>query len=165
MKASNKLEVVQVKLSELRPAVYNPRKISEKDFEQLMQSITQFTMIEPLVVNSNKDRHGIIIGGHQRYSAAKKLGYKTVPVVFTDLTEPLERELNLRLNRNIGEFDLELLKQFDTEMLLDVGFDDSDLGDIWNDALSISDDEFDEAKAIKETKTTDIQLGDMFQLG
>jgi DNA modification methylase len=165
MEASSSLKIVQVKISELRPAVYNPRKISEKDFAQLVESIRQFTMIEPLVVNSNDDRYGVIIGGHQRYEAAKMLGYKTVPVVFINLSEELERQLNLRLNRNTGEFDVGLLKQFDIEMLLEVGFDDMDLSSIWDDALTTDDDEFDVEKALDETKVPVTKLGDVYQLG
>jgi DNA modification methylase len=165
MEASSSLEVVQIKLSELRPAVYNPRKISDKDFEQLVQSIKQFTMIEPLVVNSSKNRYGVIIGGHQRYAAAVVLNYKTVPVVFINLSEELERQLNLRLNRNTGQFDLDLLKHFDIEMLLEVGFDDIDLSNIWDDALTTEDDEFDVDKALDETKVPVAQIGDLYQLG
>jgi DNA modification methylase len=165
MEASSSLEIVQVQISELRPAVYNPRKIAEKDFAQLVESIRQFTMIEPLVVNSNDDRYGVIIGGHQRYEAAKILDYKTVPVVFINLSEELERQLNLRLNRNTGQFDMDLLKNFDIEMLLKVGFDDIDLSNIWDDALSTEDDEFDVDKALDETKVPVTQLGDLYQLG
>jgi DNA modification methylase len=122
-------------------------------------------MVDPLICNGSAERRNIIIGGHQRYRAAKDLGYKTVPVVYVDLDEARERELNLRLNRNTGEFDLELLKDFDIDLLLDVGFDDSDLGDIWNDALETDDDDFDEEEAVKKAAETTIQPDDMFQLG
>lgn len=159
------LEIVEVKISELKRATYNPRKISDKDFAQLIESIDQFNMVEPLVVNSNPARYGTVVGGHQRLKACIELKYETIPVVFVDLDEKLERALNLRLNRNTGEFDLDLLKHFDIEELLSVGFDDIDLGDIWNSNLDIEDDSFDEEKAVKKATTTDIKLGDMFQLG
>ena len=161
----NPLKIVEVKISELKPATYNPRKISDKDFAQLTESIRQFNMVEPLVVNSNPARYGTVVGGHQRLKACIELKYVTVPVVFVDLDEKRERALNLRLNRNTGEFDLDLLKHFDIEELLSVGFDDIDLGDIWNSNLDIEDDNFDEEKAVKKAATTDIKLGDMFQLG
>jgi len=61
--------------------------------------------------------------------------------------------------------DFELLKQFDIDLLLDVGFDDQDLGDIWNDALETDDDDFDIEKAVKKAAETTIKLGDLFQLG
>lgn len=159
------LTIQQVAVTELKPAIYNPRKISDKDFAQLVESIRQYTLVEPLVVNSHPDRYGNLIGGHQRLKAAVQLGYITVPVVFISLDEKHERALNLRLNRNTGEFDLDLLKHFDIEELLSVGFDDIDLGDIWNANLDIEDDDFDEEKAVKKATTTGIKPGDMFALG
>ncbi len=158
-----KIEQVDIKL--LKPSAYNPRKISAKAFEDVKESLRRYDLIDPLIVNSNPKRRGIIIGGHQRYRAAKELGYKTVPVVYINLYEAKEKELNLRLNRNTGEWDLELLKQFDFDMLLDVGFDDTDLGDIWDDALETDDDDFDEEKAVKKAAETTIQPGQMFKLG
>lgn len=159
------LTIKQVAVTELKPAIYNPRKISDKDFAQLVESIRQYTLVEPLVVNSHPDRYGNLIGGHQRLKAAVQLGYTAVPVVFISLDEKHERALNLRLNRNTGEFDLDLLKHFDIEELLSVGFDDIDLGDIWNANLDIEDDDFDEEKAVKKATTTEIKPGDMFALG
>ena len=159
------LTIKQVAISELKPALYNPRKISDKDFTQLIESISQFSMVEPLVVNSNPARYGTVVGGHQRLNACIELKYETVPAVFVNLDEKRERTLNLRLNRNTGEFDLDLLKSFDIEELVSVGFDDIDLGDIWNSNLEIENDSFDEEKAVKKATTTVIKLGDMFQLG
>lgn len=159
------IKIAQVKITDLKPAKYNPRKISDQDFAQLIESIRQYEMVEPIVVNSNPDRIDTVIGGHQRLRACKELGYKTVPVVYVDLDETRERALNLRLNRNTGQFDLELLKSFDIEELLSVGFNDIDLGDIWSASLDIEEDNFDEEKAIKKAKTTKIELGQMFQLG
>ncbi len=161
----DKLIVQQININEIKPSPYNPRKISDEDFAQLVESLRQYSFVEPLVVNSKPERYGNLIGGHQRLKAALHLGYTKVPVVFIDLDEKHERALNLRLNRNTGEFDLELLKNFDISELLDVGFDDSDLGDIWNEALETDDDDFDQEKAVKKAAETTIQLGDLFQLG
>lgn len=158
------IKIVQVKINDLKPALYNPRKISDADFEQLTESIRQFNMVEPLVLNSNPDRHNTVVGGHQRLRAALKLGYETVPVVYVNLSEDRERALNLRLNRNTGEFDLELLKNFDIDTLLDVGFDDTDLAGIWDDALSIEDDNFDVGKAVEQIKTPTTKAGDVYLL-
>lgn len=159
------LKIHHININELKPATYNPRKISDKSFADLLESLRRYEMVDPIIANGLPERKNIIIGGHQRYRAAKEIGYKTVPVVYIDLDEAREKELNLRLNRNTGEWDMELLKQFDVELLLDVGFDDSDLGDIWNDALETDDDDFDQEKAVKQAAGTDIQLGDLFQLG
>ncbi len=162
---SNKLQIINVAIKTLKAAEYNPRKISDADFAQLVESLRQYSLVEPLVVNSSPKRYGTVIGGHQRMRAAIELGYETVPVVYINLSEKRERALNLRLNRNTGEFDLELLKAFDIEELLSVGFNDIDLGDIWNANLDVEEDNFDEDKAVKKAKTTKIKLGDMFKLG
>lgn len=162
---SQQLRIEQIKISELKAALYNPRKISDKSFEDLKESLRRYTIIDPLIVNSLPERKNIIIGGHQRYRAAIELRYETVPVVYVELDEDRERDLNLRLNRVGGEFDPELLKAFDIELLLDAGFDDTDLADIWNDALETDEDDFDETKAVKQAATTTIKLGDYFQLG
>ncbi|MGH7157246.1 MAG: site-specific DNA-methyltransferase [Candidatus Saccharimonadales bacterium] len=162
----NKKHTIEyVDIGILKPAVYNPRKISDKAFGDLKESLRRFELVDPLIVNASSDRRNIIIGGHQRYRAAKELGHKSVPVVFVELDETRERELNLRLNRNVGEFDVELLREFDIELLLDVGFNDADLADIWNDALETDDDDFDIEKAVKEAQKTNIKPGDLFQLG
>jgi DNA modification methylase len=159
------LKIQAVAISELKPALYNPRKISDKAFNDLVESLRRYKMLDPLIVNGSAERKNIIIGGHQRYRAAMKLGYKTVPVVYVELDEKSEKHLNLTLNRIGGEWDFELLKQFDIDLLLEAGFDDTDLGDIWNDALETDNDEFDHEKAAKKATETTIKLGDMFQLG
>ena len=79
-------------------------------------------MAEPIVVNSNPDREGIVIGGHQRLRACMDLGIKEVPCFLVNLEEKDERELNIRLNRNHGEFDFDALaNHFDAGDLLDWG--------------------------------------------
>ncbi len=166
MKTQAELSIIQVPVTALRPATYNPRKWSGHSTAQLTESVKRFGLVDPIIVNGAKSRKNIVIGGHFRLKIAKDLGFTEVPVVYIDIPdEAREKELNLRLNRNTGEWDMELLKQIDIELLLDVGFDDSDLGDIWNDALETDDDDFDEDKAIKQAADTDIQLGDLFQLG
>lgn len=163
---SDKLAIQQINVKKLNPASYNPRKWSDHSTEQLTESIKRFGLVDPIIVNGATERRNIVIGGHFRLKIAKDLGMKEVPVVYVDIPdEAKEKELNLRLNRNTGEWDFELLKQFDIDLLLDVGFDDNDLGDIWNDALETDDDDFDVEKAVEQAADTTIQLGDLFQLG
>lgn len=163
---SQTITTIQVPTKVLKPAIYNPRKWSEQSTVQLTESIERFGLVDPIIANGAEKRKNIVIGGHFRLKIAKDLGFTEVPVVYVDIPdEAREKELNLRLNRNTGEWDMELLKQFDVDLLLDVGFDDSDLGDIWNDALETDDDDFDEDKAVKQAADTDIQMGDLFQLG
>jgi DNA modification methylase len=88
-------------------AKYNPRKISEQALDSLVQSIERFGFVTPVIVN---DRTGILVGGHQRIKAAKKLGLKDVPVVAVNLEEAEEKALNVALNKISGEWDLDLLR-------------------------------------------------------
>lgn len=51
------------------------------------------------------------------------MGYETVPVVYVDIPDlEKEKELNIRLNKNTGEFDWDLLAKFDETLLSDIGF-------------------------------------------
>lgn len=162
----NDLKVVQVDINKLRPSEYNPRRISDEQLEHLNKSMDEHGFVQPILVNRNPKRKYVVIAGHQRLRVAKQRGMKTVPTIFVDVSEEQERLLNLRLNRISGQFDNELLFQhFDIETLLKTGFDDIDLGDIWNSNLDIEDDDFDEEKALKKAAKTDIKLGNMFRLG
>lgn len=128
------MEIVNKKISALKPAEYNPRRIKEADFEQLKTSIQSFEMVEPIVVNMHPDRKNIVVGGHQRLRAMKALGMKEAPCVEVNLTIEREKELNVRLNRNTGDFDFDMLaNHFDQNDLLTWGFEEKEL-DFFKDA-------------------------------
>lgn len=128
----NNLQVEYVSVDELQAADYNPRKHNEKQAEDLKESIRRFGLVDPLIVNSHGKRKNIVIGGHFRLEVAKSLGYTEVPVVYVKITTlKKEKELNLRLNKNTGEFDFELLSQFDESFLDDIGFSSEELDDIF----------------------------------
>lgn len=123
------MEIINKTADELIEAEYNPRKITDADFDQLKQSLKKFDVVEPLVINMHPGRKGVIIGGHQRFKAMKSLGYTEFPCVEVSLGKKAEKELNLRLNKNSGEFDLGLLAEhFDVDDLKDIGFEDWELG-------------------------------------
>lgn len=164
--ATNKLQIQQVSIRSLKPALYNPRKHTPQAMEQLKASIKKFGLVDPIIANGAASRKNIVIGGHFRLKAAKELGYKQVPVVYLNIPNiQKETELNLRLNRNTGEWDFELLKSFDMDLLLDVGFDDTDLSSIWDDTLQTEDDEFDVEKELKKIKKPKTKPGEIYQLG
>ncbi len=122
------MEIKQVKIEELKPADYNPRILSEKQYHELRRSLEEFGLVDPIIVNSNPDRFNIVIGGHQRLRVAKDIGYTEVPVYYVNLSEEQEKKLNLRLNKNVGEWDFDALANyFDSGMLFDVGFTEKDL--------------------------------------
>jgi len=114
---------VNKNLYELFEPGYNPRKISDIDFQALKQSLLNFGAVQPAVVNINKKRYNYIIGGHQRIKAASELGWQVYPCIEVKLDIDREKELNIRLNRG-GEFDFNLLQEsFKTEDLVSYGFD------------------------------------------
>jgi len=122
------MNITETKLSDLIFAEYNPRQLSNDQFKQIKDSITRFGIVDPIIVNSNKDRKNIIIGGHQRVKVALEMGIDSVPCHFIDLTRDKERELNVRLNKNTGEWDWSILAtEFDVEELTEWGFSEDEI--------------------------------------
>ena len=165
MKEDNEnIKIVEVPVGELLLSEYNPRKWPEKEGEDLAASIKKFGLVDPLIVNAAKERKNTVIGGHFRLQIAKNLGYKTVPVVYVNIPDlKKEQELNLRLNRNLGQWDWDLLANFDEELLLDVGFESVEIDRILKGG--IEEDDFDaeaEAANIKKPKS---KRGEIYQLG
>lgn len=114
------------KISQLIPAEYNPRELTKKQANDLAVSLRKFSLADPIVINYNNR----IIGGHQRINILKKQGKDIeVDVRVPDrvLDEKEEKELNLRLNKNLGQWDLDALANFDEEMLKDTGFSKGEL--------------------------------------
>lgn len=164
--AKTDIKIVQANINELNPAPYNPRHWSEEAVRGLTESVKRFGLVDPIIVNSAENRKNVVIGGHFRLKVAKDLGYTQIPVVYLHIPNlEKEKELNLRLNRNTGEWDFELLKEFEVEMLLDVGFNDSDLSHIWDEQLSTEPDGFNVEKILETIKEPKTKLSDVYQLG
>ncbi|MFH0873461.1 MAG: DNA modification methylase [Candidatus Komeilibacteria bacterium] len=164
--AKDKLSVRYIRISDLKPAVYNPRVHNKELLAQLKQSISRFGMVDPIIVNSASNRQNIVIGGHARLKALEELGHKDAPVVFVDIPdETREQELNLRLNRNVGEWDFKLLAEFDDNLLSTVGFTGAELDAIFG--LDDQPEVFDLQKELDklDIKTIEIKKGDIWQLG
>lgn len=119
------------KIEDLKPSDYNPRKLGKKEEKNLEDSLDHFGMADVIVVNKD----GRIIGGHQRYALLKKQGVVEVDVRVPEeqLSLEQEKELNLRLNKNLGEFDKEVLKDFDKDLLEKVGFEERELETIFGE--------------------------------
>ena len=110
--------------TQLKPATYNPRQISTKQYNDLKESIKKFGLVDPVKVNKNNT----VIGGHQRLKICKELKYIEIDCVVLDLSKEEERELNIRLNKNTGDFDMDILaNEFDIDELTDWGFKHIDL--------------------------------------
>ena len=125
---SEQLTTKQYDVSNLIFAEYNPRELTKDQHQALKDSITRFGFVDPLIVNTHKERKNILVGGHQRLKIAKELGYKDVPCVEVDLTPDKEKELNVRLNKNTGQWDWDALaNHFDVGELIDWGFNEDEL--------------------------------------
>jgi DNA modification methylase len=153
------------KVSTLTKNGYNPRKISESEKKDLENSIKQFGTVVPVVLNTGS-RKNVIIGGEQRVKVYADLSIEDIEcmVPSRELSETEEKELNLRLNKNTGTWDEDLLRDFDMDMLLGVGFGDDELQNLFDD-VDVIDDDFDVEKALKETITPKVKLGEIWELG
>jgi hypothetical protein len=102
-----KHKIVTMKLDQLAPAPYNPRRISPKALKGLQESLGAFGVVQPIVWNK-RSKH--IVGGHQRVRGLRAMGETEAPVVVVDLDPEKEKALNLTLNnpKIEGEFTPEL---------------------------------------------------------
>ena len=145
------------KLTELKPAPYNPRQSNAEQEKQLKSSLEKFGVVEPIIFNKQT---GYIVGGHFRIRELKKLGYKEIECVIVDLNEADEKELNIRLNANTGSWDWdELANNWDSELLSDWGLE------IPGFEPKILEAEEDDFTAPEGGIETDIVLGDLFEIG
>tara|TARA_Y100001972_G_scaffold126938_1_gene182187 strand:- start:980 stop:1507 length:528 start_codon:yes stop_codon:yes gene_type:complete len=118
-----KLEKIQIE--KLKPASYNPRQITKKQYADLLESIKRFGVVDPIIVNQDFT----VIGGHQRLKVCQDLNHKEIGCIILDLDKQQERELNIRLNKSGGEFDMDILaNEFDISDLNDWGFTELELG-------------------------------------
>lgn len=119
------MDVIEKKLKDIKPYEKNPRK-NDNAIDAVASSISQFGFKNPIVVDGNN----VIICGHTRYKAAKKLGLDSVPcVVASDLTEEQIKAYRLADNKvsELADWDIDLLNEeldgiFDIDMS-DFGFD------------------------------------------
>ena len=162
---TEKLKMVQVKIGELKAADYNPRKWEQAAIDKLTENIKEFGFIDPVIANMAPKRKNVIIGGHFRVKIAKDLGYKTVPVVYVNIPEiKKEKELNLRLNKNTGDWDWKLLQDFEKDILEIVGFSSVELDKLFSDD-DVKDDNFDPDEVLKGIGSPKSKPGQVYKLG
>ena len=132
-----------MRLSEIKPYKKNAKKHDEEQIKNVMQSIKEFGVVQPIVV----DRNNTIIIGHCRYEAMKRLGYDELQedwVKVVDLSEEEAEKLRLLDNKlNESEWDLDLLKDlvpsmdfsdFEVDFNLPKEVEDINLDDFFEDA-------------------------------
>ena len=159
-----------IKVTELNPASYNPRKKlkpGDKEYQKIKDSITEFGFADPLVVNSDMT----IIGGHQRLTVAMDLGYTEVPCAVVDVDKVREKALNIALNKITGSWDeqmlAELLKDieasgFDTMV---TGFEPKEMEELFNKAWPAESKEDDFDVDAELAKPCFSKPGDIWHLG
>jgi ParB-like chromosome segregation protein Spo0J len=164
----------EVPIETLRPDPANPRRISEAELEALTRSLRQFGFVQPVLARRDD---GIVIGGHQRLVAARRLGFTSVPVIWLDLTPEAARVLGLALNKISGSWDdallARLLADLAADPVVDVslsGFDEDEIGDLLRSLETREKGErveaFDLDEAIEEaTRNPRTQRGELWRLG
>ena len=104
-----KKEEVMVKITEVEPNREQPRKnFNEDALLELADSIKQFGIIQPLVVQKQDDYYEII-AGERRWRAAKLAGLKEVPVIIKNYTE--QERVEIALIENIQREDLNPIEE------------------------------------------------------
>ena len=168
------IQIEQVPIDELCPDPANPRRITDAELEALTRSLSEFGFIDPIIARREDNT---VIGGHQRLLAARRLGLKTIPVVFVDLSKEQARLLNLALNKISGSFDEELLARLLTDLnevpnidLSLSGFEDDELKKLLNSLKAREkrerQEDFDLDEALKDAQTAPlVQPGEIWKLG
>lgn len=124
------MDIVERKIADLIEAEYNPRQLTTDQRKQLTDSLARFGLVDPVIVNKHPERLDILVGGHQRCKVWAEMGHVIIPTVEVNLTPDKERELNVRLNKNTGQFDYEMLAtHFKSDDLIDWGFDANEIGE------------------------------------
>lgn len=155
------MELKKLKISEIKPYSKNPRN-NDGAVEAVMQSIKQCEYIAPIIL----DEDNIILAGHTRFKALKKLGYKEVEcIIKTGLSEEQKKKYRLLDNKTneLAEWDFDLLAE-EMEGLdfgdleLDWGFDCDESEDGSNEVIE---DDY-EVELPEEPKA---KFGQIYQLG
>ena len=145
-------------IEDLKAASYNPRKSTEKQEANLRASLEKFGVVEPIIYNKKTDN---IVGGHFRVREPNKLGIKEVECVIVDLSLEDEKELNIRLNANTGEWDLEVLQEkFEELDLEEWGLELEEL-----EELGLPKAPQEDTYELPEEVKTSIKTGDLIEIG
>lgn len=155
----------------LRPAAYNPRKklkAGDKEYEKIKNSILEFGYVEPIIVNYDMT----VIGGHQRLTVLKDLGYTEVQCVVVHIEDEHKvKALNIALNKITGAWNEQLLADllvdlqsvdFNTDL---TGFEAPEIEQLFSKVHNkdIKEDDFDVEEELKNLPIS--QKGDIWLLG
>lgn len=125
------MEIRRMRLDDLFPADYNPRKALKRgdpEYEKLRRSIETFSLVEPLIWNEETGR---LVGGHQRLTVLRDMGISEVEVSIVHLDDGHEKALNVAMNKISGAWNndalVALLRGLNDNMALLSGFSELDL--------------------------------------
>ena len=139
-KTEHKLVRERRPLTSIHPADYNPRKElkpGDPEFQNIQRSLKEFGFVDPIIINKD----GTIIGGHQRASVLKSLGYTEADCIVVDLSKQDEKALNISLNKIGGQWDMSLLRDALQDLTLSpvdvnaTGYSDDELSVILGDVM------------------------------
>jgi len=114
------MQIKNVDINSIKPYKKNPRKISPKSIDMVAGSIKEFGFQQPIVV----DKDYVIVVGHTRHEASKKLGLKEIPIVVGDFTDQQSKAYRIadnRINEETG-WDYKILQE-ELNLLLDLDMD------------------------------------------
>lgn len=146
-------------IKSLKPHPKNPRKLSKHDSDHLKKSLEKFGLIDKPIIT----KEGMIIGGHQRLAVLKGLGHKEVECYVPDqkIEDKDIEELNIRLNRNLGEWDYDILaNQWETQDLINWGFTPEEMMIPSEEIVPVEE----ENEVLKPPKDPKTKLGDHYRL-
>ncbi len=118
------MKTVDICLTELKPALWNPNQMDETMMERLRESISRYGLVEPLVVRPLDDSLYEVLSGNQRLKVVEEMGFVTVPCVIVELDDTRAMLLAQALNGLRGEDDLALKGALLKEILSSVSEDE-----------------------------------------
>ena len=165
-----KMEFRKIKIADLIPASYNPRKKlkpGDKEYQKIKNSITEFGYVEPVIVNSDMT----IVAGHQRATVLTDLGYEEIDCIVIDIDKQKEKALNIALNKITGEWNKELLADLIADLQdsdFDVsftGFEPPEIEQLFNSVhdKKVTEDDFDIDAELEKPAVA--RMGDIWTLG
>lgn len=157
-----KLKIEYLPVEDLEEYKNNTRKHGSEDVDKIVKSIEKFGFDDPIGIWSD---HNVIVEGHGRLMAAKKLGMNVVPCIRLDhLTDEERREYGIMHNKTaeLSEWDREMLKK----ELADLDLSDFDLDWGFEDETEVDSTEPEEDGFEPQPKAQPmIQHGDIILLG
>ncbi len=153
------MEIINKKISELKPYEKNPRK-NDNAVDYVAKSIEEFGFKVPIVI----DKDNVIIAGHTRYKASKKLGLEEVPcIIADDLTEEQVKAFRLADNKvsEMAEWDYDLLNM-ELDDIIDIDMEDFGFLDLdVEEEKEVEEDDFD----VEPPEEPKAKYGNIYQLG